>query len=208
MRRSSSNCCERGAGKLPASTDLAMKLIVGLGNPGKAYSRSRHNIGFMCLDYLSIRCNLPFNKKQSRAQIARGEISGEGVLLVKPQTYVNLSGQAVSSLLSRFKIPPKNMVVVYDDIDLPLGKIRLRPAGGSGGHKGMESIISSLHTEDFPRIRVGIGHPQETGDMVHYVLGDFTPNEEEVIQRAITQVADLIHCLLTERIESAMNRFN
>ncbi len=185
-----------------------MKLIVGLGNPGKAYTRSRHNVGFRCLDHLSKRHALPFNKSRGRVQIARGEIAGREVMLVKPQTYMNLSGQAVSSLMRKFGIPLGDLVVIYDDLDLPLGKTRLRSSGSSGMHKGVESIISSLASQDFPRIRVGIGHPEEEGDTIDYVLSDFTPEEREVIEESIAKVADLIHCLIAEGIEAAMNRFN
>ncbi len=186
----------------------AMKLIVGLGNPGEAYARNRHNVGFMCLDHIAKRHTLAFDKRLLRAQIARGKIAGSEVMLVKPRTYMNLSGQAVSSLVRKFGIPPGDLVVICDDLDLPLGKTRLRPSGGSGGHKGVESIISSLASQDFPRIRVGIGCSEEEGDTIDYVLSNFPLEERGVIEGAIAKVADLIHCFIAEGIEAAMNEFN
>lgn len=193
-----------------------MKLIVGLGNPGKVYASNRHNVGFMCLNHLAKRHALSFDKRQSRARVATGNIAGGKVMLAKPQTYMNLSGQAVGPLIRKLSIPLEDIVVIYDDLDLPLGKTRLRPGGGSGGHKGLESIISSLASQNFPRIRVGIGRPGETEEMpgsdeedvASYVLGDFTPGEKQVIEGAIAQVAELVSCLVTEGTDSAMNRFN
>ncbi|MFC1968017.1 aminoacyl-tRNA hydrolase [Chloroflexota bacterium] len=193
-----------------------MKLIVGLGNPGKAYANNRHNVGFRCLNHLAKRHALPFDKRQFRARVATGEIAGSKVMLAKPQTYMNLSGQAVGSLMRKLNLPLHDLVVIHDDLDLPLGRTRLRPGGGSGGHKGVESIISSLASRDFPRIRVGIGRPDEAEvmhgsdeeDVVSYVLSDFTPKEKQVIEGAIAQVAEFIRCLVTEGIDSAMNRFN
>jgi PTH1 family peptidyl-tRNA hydrolase len=144
-----------------------------------------------------------------------GEVSGEKLLLAKPFTFVNLSGDSVACLVRKHKIPLSNLLVIYDDLDLPLGKIRLRQSGGSGGHKGMNSIISALGSEDFPRIRVGIGRPQVEGKpsndentIVNYVLRDFSPQEEAIIKPVIVKVAEAIDCFLTQGIEAAMNRFN
>jgi PTH1 family peptidyl-tRNA hydrolase len=191
-----------------------MKLIVGLGNPGRTYARDRHNIGFRCLNYFaSLHC-IRFDRRQCQARVGVGEIGGSTLLLAKPRTFVNLSGKAVACLADRHGVPLNGLLVVYDDLDLPLGKIRLRTGGGSGGHKGIKSIISALGSEDFPRIRMGIGRPrveEQASDkdiVVDYVLGDFSPQEEEVIKSTIARVADAINCLLSQGIEVAMSKFN
>lgn len=192
-----------------------MKLIVGLGNPGKAYAHNRHNVGFHCLNYFAKCHSIKFERRQCQARIGTSELGGEKLLLAKPRTFVNLSGKAVSCLVSKYAIPLNNLLVIYDDLDLPLGKIRLRSGGGSGGHKGMGSIISALGSEDFPRIRVGIGRPQVEGlpntdedVIVSYVLSDFTPQEEELIKPIIVTVAEAIDCFLTQGMEVAMSKFN
>ena len=192
-----------------------MKLIVGLGNPGRTYIHNRHNIGFRCLNYFAKFHSIRFNQKQCHARVGGGEIQGEKLLLAKPGTFVNLSGKTVGCLVHKYDIPLSDLLIIYDDLDLPLGKIRLRPSGGSGGHKGMESIISALRSEDFPRIRVGIGRPQVEGlsntdedVIVNYVLGDFTPEEEKVVKPVIIKVAEAIDCFLTQEIEVAMSKFN
>ena len=191
-----------------------MKLIVGLGNPGRTYARDRHNIGFRCLNYFASLHYIRFDRRQCQARIGMGEVGGSKLLLAKPGTFVNLSGEAVACLVRKHNIPLDNLLIVYDDLDLPVGKIRLRGGGGSGGHKGIKSIISALGTEDFHRVRIGIGRPQvgeQSSDediIVNYVLGDFSPQEEKIIEPAIVVVADAIDCLLTQGIEVAMSRFN
>jgi len=192
-----------------------MKLVVGLGNPGKAYARNRHNVGFHCLNYFAKLHSIHFDRRQCQARIGTGELGGEKLLLAKPRTFVNLSGKAVGCLLSKHNVPLSDLLVIHDDLDLPLGKIRLRPGGGSGGHKGMKSIISVLKSEEFPRLRVGIGHPQVEGlsntdedVIVSYVLSDFTPQEEELIKPVIASVAEAIDCFLNQGMEVAMSRFN
>lgn len=192
-----------------------MKLIVGSGNPGKVYAHNRHNVGFRCLNYFAKLHSIRFDRRQCQAKVGFAELSGNKLLLVKPRTFVNLSGEAVGCLVRKHNIPLSNLLVIYDDLDLPLGKIRLRPSGGSGGHKGMKSIVSTLGSEDFPRIRVGIGRPQVEGlpntaedVIVNYVLSDFSPQEEEVIKPAIVKVAEAIDCFLTQGIEAAMSKFN
>jgi len=191
-----------------------MKLIVGLGNPGRTYARDRHNIGFRCLNYFaSLHC-IRFDRRQCQARIGMGEVGGNKLLLAKPGTFVNLSGKAVACLVRKHNIPLDNLLIVYDDLDLPVGKIRLRSSGGSGGHKGIKSIISALETEDFHRVRIGIGRPEVEEQsnnediIVSYVLGDFSPQEEKVIEAAIVTVAEAIDCLLKQGIEVAMSRFN
>jgi len=193
-----------------------LKLIVGLGNPGKTYAHNRHNIGFRCINYLARLHSIPVKKHQCQSQVGNGKIAGVEVLLAKPKTFVNLSGEAVGRLMRKYNIATDDLIVIYDDLDLPLGKLRLRPGGSAGGHKGINSIISALGSEDFPRIKVGIGRPTtENGTaitdeevIVNYVLSDFTPQEEAAIKPAIVSAAEAIQCILTEGIVAAMNRFN
>jgi PTH1 family peptidyl-tRNA hydrolase len=191
-----------------------MKLIVGLGNPGKTYARNRHNVGFLCLNYFARLHSIRFNRRQCRARVGIGEAKDEKLLLAKPGTFVNLSGNSVAGLVHKNHIPLSDLLVIYDDLDLPLGKIRLRQRGSSGGHKGMNSIISALGSEDFPRIRVGIGRPQAEKQsisedaIVNYVLSDFSLQEEAIIKPVIAKVAEAIDCFLTQGIEVAMSKFN
>ena len=193
-----------------------MKLIVGLGNPGRSYAHNRHNIGFICLNRFARMQGIRFDKKQGQARIGVGEAAGSGVVVARPQTYMNLSGQSVSRLVKRFNITLNNLLVIHDDLDLPLGKIRIRQGGGSGGHKGVDSIITWLGSQDFLRLRVGIGRPAITpgsteiseADIIAYVLSDFTPGEKQTIARVIPMVSEAILCLLTEGLMAAMNRYN
>ncbi len=192
-----------------------MKLIVGLGNPGKGYAHNRHNIGFRCLNYCARLYSIRFAKQQCHARTGAGELASDKLLLAKPRTYVNLSGKAVGCLVHKHDISLPDLLVICDDLDLPLGKIRLRQGGGSGGHKGINSITSTLGSEGFPRIRIGIGRPQVGGlpstdedAIVNYVLGNFTPQEEGLIKLAIRKVADAIDYFLTQGIEAAMSKFN
>jgi len=193
-----------------------MKLIVGLGNPGRGYANNRHNIGFMCLKHFARRHRIRFDKKQGKARIGSGEVAGSKVIVARPQTYINLSGQAVGRLIRKFDISLDNLLVIHDDLDLPLGKIRIRRGGGSAGHKGVESIAAELGSQDLLRIRVGIGRPIITtgsteiseADIITYVLSDFTPDEKQTITRVIPRVSEAILCLLTEGLTAAMNRYN
>ena len=188
-----------------------MKLIVGLGNPGKSYAGNRHNVGFQCLDYFAREHRIPikerrFRLKALKAKYGMGEVAGTPLVLAKPRTYMNNSGAAVIQLVRRFEISPDNLIVIYDDMDLPLGKLRIRQRGSAAGHKGVASIIASLKSEDFPRIRVGIGRPN--GDEVSYVLSDFSAEEKDIAGEAFSRVADAILCILNEGIQAAMNRYN
>ena len=185
-----------------------VKLIVGLGNPGPRYANNRHNVGFQCLDRLAQAHGLTFQRRENKALLARGQIAGVEVILAKPQTYVNLSGQAVERLARSYRVPLEDILVIYDDMDLPLGRIRLRPGGGAGGHKGVRSIIEHLGSRDFPRLRVGIGRPPGRMDPVDYVLGDFTPEERLVIEKAYERAIAAVECWLREGIVEAMNRYN
>ena len=191
-----------------------MKLIVGLGNPGKTYAHNRHNVGFRCLNYFARLYSIRFDRRQCRARVGLAKLGNEQLLLAKPVTFVNLSGESVACLVHKHSIPLSDLLVIYDDLDLPLGKIRLRQNGGSGGYKGMNSIISALRSEDFPRIRVGIGRPQgeeqaiSEDAIVNYVLSDFSRQEEAAIKPVIANVAEAIDYFLSQGIEAAMSKFN
>jgi PTH1 family peptidyl-tRNA hydrolase len=193
-----------------------MKLIVGLGNPGFIYARNRHNIGFMCVSHLARMQGIRFDKTQGHARTGLGRIAGHKTLLARPQTFMNASGESVSRLTKKFNISPADLIIIHDDLDLPLGKIRLRLDGNPAGHKGLESIITHLGSRDFYRVRVGIGRPEVYGisaadkeaAVVAYVLSDFTREERETIDGAIPEVSQAIECLLGEGLEAAMNKYN
>jgi PTH1 family peptidyl-tRNA hydrolase len=193
-----------------------MKLIVGLGNPGFLYARNRHNIGFMCVSHLAKMQKIPFDRKQGAARTGIGNIAGYKVVVARPQTYMNASGESVNTLMRKLNVTPSDLIVIHDDLDLPVGKIRLRLGGSSGGHKGIDSIISRIGTRDFYRIRVGIGRPDggESSDaakeeaVIAYVLSDFTAEEKKVIDETIPHVSEAIARLLAEGLEAAMNKYN
>jgi peptidyl-tRNA hydrolase, PTH1 family len=189
-----------------------MKLIVGLGNPGQEYSANRHNIGFLCLNYLARQQHISLDKKQGKARVGMGDISGTQVVLAKPQTYMNASGIAVMHLLGKYKLTPNDLIVIHDDLDLPLGKIRIRWGSGAGGHNGIKSVIGSLGTQDFTRVRVGISRPQvgdvEEETIVDYVLGDFDTDDRKLVDETIKRVGEAVLCLLSEDLTAAMNKFN
>jgi PTH1 family peptidyl-tRNA hydrolase len=193
-----------------------MKLIVGLGNPGFLYARNRHNIGFMCVSHLAKVYRIQFDRKQGHARTGIGNIGRNKVVVARPQTYMNASGESVKALLSRLNVDLSDLIVIHDDLDLPVGKIRLRLGGGPGGHKGIESIISHTGTPDFYRIRVGIGRPDENKTnapakeeaVISYVLSDFTPEENKTIAATLPVVSEAIACLLAEGITAAMNKYN
>jgi len=186
-----------------------MKLIVGLGNPGQGYSNSPHNLGFMCVNHFARTHSIRFDRKQGKARTGSSEVAGNKVLVARPQTYMNRSGQAVSRLVRKFNISLDNLLVIHDDLDLPLGKIRIRPGGGAAGHKGIKSIITELGSQDFPRIRVGIGRPVITdADITTYLLSDLPPEEKRIITRIRPMVSEAILCLLTEGLTAAMNKYN
>jgi PTH1 family peptidyl-tRNA hydrolase len=191
-----------------------VKLIVGLGNPGRTYASNRHNIGFTCLRYFARQVGIRFDKKVGLARTGSGEVGGSKVVLARPQTFMNLSGRSVSRLVKKFSINPHDLIVIHDDLDLPLGRIRIRQDSSSGGHKGVSSIISELGSRNFIRIRVGIGRPMsdipETSeaDVVNYVLNDFTTEEKKTISQVIPEVSEAIIYLLTEGKVAAMNKYN
>jgi PTH1 family peptidyl-tRNA hydrolase len=193
-----------------------LKLIIGLGNPGSIYAGNRHNIGFRCINHLARLHSISMKGHQCQSQVGSGKIACVKVLLAKPKTFVNLSGEAVGRLMRKYKIQVNDLIVICDDLDLPLGRLRLRPGGSAGGHKGINSIISALGSKDFCRIKVGIGHPTEEDGtaitdeevIVNYVLSDFTPREDDIIKSAIAQVAKAIQSILADGITPAMNKFN
>ncbi|HLF89569.1 MAG TPA: aminoacyl-tRNA hydrolase [Anaerolineales bacterium] len=183
-------------------------LIVGLGNPGREYANTRHNVGFMMVERLAERLGITFTRAQHKALITDARYQGHKLILVKPQTYMNESGQAVVSLLNFYKIPDENLIVAFDDMDLPLGQIRIRPKGGSSGAKGMKSIIQRLGHENFPRIRLGIGRPSGRIPPPDYLLQDFTYDEQTRLAPVLTDATDAVLTFVTEGLEIAMNRFN
>ncbi|MBC8429684.1 MAG: aminoacyl-tRNA hydrolase [Dehalococcoidia bacterium] len=191
-------------------------LFGGLVTRGVVHPNNRHNIGFACVNHFARTQGIKFDKKQGHARIGSGEVAGNKVVAARPQTYMNLSGQSVSRLVKKFDISLNDLLVIHDDLDLPLGKIRISQGGGSGGHKGIDSIISYLESQDFIRMRVGISRPpiiegsvndKET-EIIAYVLSDFTPDEKKIITETIPKVSEAILCLLTEGLVAAMNRYN
>lgn len=184
------------------------KIIVGLGNPGARYAGTRHNVGFACIDRLSKLWSVPLSDRRQHAILGQGEVTGAPVVLAKPRTYMNNSGEAVRYLLARFHAQPSDLVIIYDEMDLPLGTIRLRPRGGTAGHQGMASIVAVLGSNKFPRVRVGIGKPKHADDWVRYVLEPFSPEEMPLVSDVVDRVSASLNSLLTEGIDRAMNRFN
>lgn len=184
-----------------------MKIVVGLGNPGQEYSATRHNIGFMVIDKLAERWAVTSWRDRYNAEVAeyRGE---ETVLLVKPQTFMNLSGRAVVPLAAFYKVAYEDIIVIYDDLDLPAGRLRLRLKGGSGGHRGIESLLYESGKDDFSRVRIGIGRPPEGWETANYVLGRFTVEEMPLISQALGQAADAVDCIIKDGFTKAMNQFN
>ena len=187
---------------------MELYLIVGLGNPGPQYVTNRHNVGFRCLKRLAAAHGLAFDRRQKQAQVARGTIHGRMVILAQPQAFMNESGRAVALLARFYKVQPDCLLVVYDDLDLPRGAVRLRPEGGSGGHKGMRSIIEHLGSRDFSRLRIGIGRPPGRMDPAAYVLQDFSIEEEPQVEETLERAVVAIEIWLREGIETAMNRYN
>ena len=183
-------------------------LIAGLGNPGREYRETRHNIGFMLIDRLSQAMAIPVGKVQSKALTGSGKFAGQRVILVKPQTYMNLSGQAISSLARFYKVPVGQILVAHDDLDLPLGTLRLRPGGGSGGQKGIASTIEQMGTADFPRMRMGIDRPPGQMDAAAYVLQSFNAKEQEFVTAVLDRAVKAVQVFIERGLETAMNQFN
>lgn len=192
-----------------ASQENLPLLIVGLGNPGPKYAATRHNVGFMAVDELARRHGLRFSTKQADAEIARGEIEGTRVILARPQTYMNDSGRAVGALARFYKLPADRVVIVYDELDLPVGTLRMREKGSHNGHNGLKSVIQHLGTQGFPRLRIGIDRPAITDHkQIDWVLGRFTKDEQAVMDLTIPRAAEAVESIITLGIERAMNKYN
>ena len=184
-------------------------LVVGLGNPGEKYEYTRHNAGFLTIDRLAEEKGIPVQRLKHRALTNVTELGGNQVLLMKPVTYMNLSGEAVGDAARFYRIPPERVLVISDDVSLPLGKLRIRKSGSAGGHNGLKSIIQHLGTEGFPRLKIGVGEkPHPEYDMADWVLSKFTGEDKAVMDEAVRRAADAVECYLREGPDKAMSRFN
>ena len=184
-----------------------MYIIVGLGNPGKQYENTRHNMGFLAVDLLAEKYNIEVNKIKFKALVGEGRIAGQKVLLVKPQTYMNLSGEAVRQAMDFYKIDPEELIVIYDDIDIPTGTFRISKKGSPGTHNGMRNIFQHIQTNDFPRIRVGIGSGKKA-NLAGYVTGGISKSEQEILADVLKNSADAAACIIEKGIDKAMNEYN
>ena len=185
-----------------------MYLIVGLGNPEEDYSKTRHNMGFNVINKLAEKYNIEVNKKKFEGLYGDGIIENNKVILLKPQTYMNLSGKSIAQVVNFYKIPLENIIVIYDDVDIDIGLIRIRKQGSSGSHNGMKSVVEELSSEDFARIRVGIGKPKFDNDMINYVLGAIPEEEQKSLDEGINKAKDAIEEILKNGIDIAMNKYN
>ncbi|MDD2251659.1 MAG: aminoacyl-tRNA hydrolase [Dehalococcoidales bacterium] len=188
-----------------------MNLIIGLGNPGKGYGATRHNAGFMAVDYLASVHGIQIGTRECLSRTGSGQISEALVILAKPGTYMNLSGEAVSRLVRKYRAKPQSITVIHDDLDLKPGQIRLRQGGSSAGHRGIESIINCLGTREFVRLKIGIGRPgrgSSENDIVDYVLGELAPQEKTIIRSVFPRINEAVEVLLTQGLETAMNNYN
>ena len=185
-----------------------MKLIVGLGNPGERYERTRHNVGFLVIDRLAKQNTIAVEQELCGALVGEGVLQDEKVLLVKPQTYMNRSGETVANLARQYGIESEDLVVINDDLDLPFGRIRIRPSGSAGGHRGLLSITESLASASFNRVRIGIGRPPEGMEAAQYVLQPFTETESEQLAQLVERAAESVDCLVRHGIERAMATYN
>ena len=186
-----------------------MYLIVGLGNPRKEYENTRHNIGFAVIDAISGQAGIPVTEKKHRALIGKGFWEGEKVILAKPQTYMNLSGESVRELRDYYRVDETSrLIVISDDISLDAGRIRIRKRGSAGGHNGLKNIIAHLGHEDFIRVRIGVGEKPQGYDLADYVLGHFSPEEKKIMEEAVSTAAEAVRMILRENVEAAMNQYN
>lgn len=184
-----------------------MYVIVGLGNPGKQYTFTRHNVGFDAIDLLAESNNIPMNKVKHQAVIGEGRINNQKVLLVKPTTYMNLSGRSVREIMNFYKVDIEKLIVIYDDIDTDVGKLRIRQKGSSGSHNGMKSIIYEIQSDQFPRVRIGVGKPQH-GNLADFVLGKFTKEDRPFVDESIERATKSVDAIIKDGIDIAMNRYN
>lgn len=185
-----------------------MKLIIGLGNPEPEYDRTRHNMGFKVIDILSKKYNIELSHSKFKGKYGTGLINGEKIILFKPYTYMNLSGEAVVEVVSFFKVELNDIVVIYDDVDIEPGFIRIRKSGNPGSHNGMKSVTNMLNTQNFPRVRVGIGKPDDKTDMMEYVIGAIADEDKPKLEEGIQKAADAVAMIIEKDIDSSMNKFN
>ena len=185
-----------------------MKVIAGLGNPGIEYVGTRHNVGFEVIDRLAARLDILMDAEKHKAVYGQGRVDGEKVLLVKPLTYMNLSGESIGQILKYYKVPPQDLIVVSDDIDLPPGQLRIRKKGSAGGHNGLKNIMLHLHTEEFPRIKVGVGAKKPGQDLAKHVLAKFPEEELETMAEAMDRACDAIELMIRDEYDKAMNLYN
>lgn len=186
-----------------------MYLVAGLGNPGSEYNMTRHNIGFSVIDYIADQNNVKIKKLKYKSLFGEINISGEKVILAKPQTYMNLSGESIREFASFYKIPVENIIIICDDISLPPGKIRVRRKGSAGGHNGLKSIIYLLNSDEFPRIKIGVGSPEHKDhDLADFVLGRFAKDEIPVLEDSIIRTSKAINEIISRGVDSAMNKYN
>ncbi len=184
-----------------------MYIIVGLGNPGKKYENTKHNVGFITLDFLADKNDIKINKIKHKALVGEGTISGQKVLLVKPQTFMNLSGNSVKEVMDYYKVDIENLIVIYDDVDIPMGRLRVRKKGSAGTHNGMRSIIYDLQEDGFPRVRIGIGGDRKMS-LAGYVLGGFGKEEKSTMEDTVKKAAMAIECMIEKGIDIAMGEYN
>ncbi|MDO4939795.1 MAG: aminoacyl-tRNA hydrolase [Lachnospiraceae bacterium] len=185
-----------------------MKIIIGLGNPGKEYETTRHNMGFMTVDKIARKHNIEIIDLKHKGLCGKGMIGGEKVLLVKPQTYMNNSGECVRETMDYYKVQPEDIIIIYDDIDLDPGQLRIRTSGSAGSHNGMKSVVSHMGTQAFPRVRVGVGAKPEGWDLADYVLSHITPEADKEIVKGTDEAAEAVECILSQGISEAMNHYN
>ena len=183
-------------------------VVVGLGNPGSKYAETRHNIGFWSIERIAAEHSIDVSARNKATVVGEGVIAERRVVLVRPKTFVNRSGEAAKYLLARYRISSDKLLIIYDDINLPLGKLRLRARGSAGGHNGIRSIIETLGSEEFPRLRIGIGRPPAGQDQISYVIGAMSPEERQVADEMLEMVTQAVSAILTDGIDAAMSRFN
>ena len=185
-----------------------MYLIVGLGNPEEEYGNTRHNMGFDTINKIANKYNIEINKKNFKGLYGTGIIEGQKVILLKPQTYMNLSGESIKEAIDFYKIPEENLIIIYDDIDITPGIIKIRKKGGTGTHNGMKSVIQNIQTENFPRVRIGIGKPEQKGELIQYVIGPINKEDKEILDKATTQGKEAVIEIIKNGVDIAMNKFN
>jgi PTH1 family peptidyl-tRNA hydrolase len=188
--------------------DVEKRIIVGLGNPGTEYANTRHNIGFDAIDLFASLNKLAWGRLSGGSRTARGKVKGVDIILVKPMTYMNLSGEPLDRILRNIPIEPSSIIVVVDDIHLPIGRIRIRHGGSDGGHNGLKSITSHLKTQDYPRLRIGVGEPGNLDKQIDHVLGRFSRSEQEDMREVLERVTSALETWLEDGTETAMNKFN